>query len=256
MKQGKKIIVSLLYPTVAVAIAICVWAIAANAVGVELVLPTPAAAFRRFFEVAREGAFYRALFSTVWRSLVCFFLCTLFAGFFACLSALFSPVYRLVSPFIAVLRAVPTMSIIILCLIWLMPDTTPSVVAGIITFPALYSGFYAAITGVDVRLLEMARVYRIPKIKRVTHIILPQAAEPAFHQLQSAIGLNLKVLIAAEVMASTANSIGNLMKNSQVQLDTASLFAYTAAAIAVSLMLELAVFGLRYLCLRWKRVAS
>lgn len=256
MKQGKKIIYNLLYPVVAVLLAVLAWAIAANAIGVELVLPTPAAAFRRLCQVAGEQAFYRALFSTVWRSLKCFFTCALLAGVFACLSALFPPVYRLVSPLVAVLRAVPTMSIIILCLIWLMPDTTPSVVAGIITFPALYSGFYAAITGVDARLMEMAKVYRIPKIKRVTHVILPQAAEPAFHHLQSAIGLNLKVLIAAEVMASTANSIGNFMKTSQVQYDTASLFAYTVAAIVASLVLELAVFGLRYLCLRWKRVAS
>ena len=254
MKLGKKAALNLVYPFLSVAIVLLVWQIAALKIGVEIVLPAPASAFHRFFSVLSEGAFYRALFSTAWRSLVCFFFCAISSGVLAALSAFCKPFYRILSPVVAVLRAVPTMSIIILCLIALMPDTTPSVVAGIIVFPALFSGFYSAISGVDVRLLEMAQVYGVPKIKRVTHVILPQAAEPVFSQLQSAVGLNLKVLIAAEVMASTANSLGNLMKNSQVQLDTSSLFAYTAAAILLSLVMEFAIFAAKYLCLRWKRV--
>ena len=248
----KKIAESVGYPVFSVCLVVLLWQIAAQKIGVEVVLPAPKRAASEFFRILGERSFYVALGSSLWRSVVCFALSAVIAAGLALLSAAFPPVYRVLSPIVSVLRALPTMAVILLFFIWTSARQTPSFVAALVTFPLLFSGFYGALTGVDGELLEMMRVYRVPLFRKAL-VYAKETLAPALKLLKSAVGLNLKVLIAAEVMVSTKNSLGNLMMMAKVELDTSALFAYTVAAVLLSAALEGLFALLERVLVRWKR---
>ena len=254
IKDKKKFWGNILYPVASVVLVFLVWQIAATAVGSELILPSPAASFGEFFRILGTGSFYGALFSTFLRGLVCFGIAAGIAAVLAVVSFLVKPVYRILDPIVSVLRAVPTMSVIILFWICTTTQRAPSYVAMLIVFPMLFTGFYSALSGVDEKLLEMAKVYCVPRKKRVFQLYLRGAAEPTFDLLRSTIGLNYKVMIAAEVMVSTKNSIGTFMKQAQVELNIPLLFAYTLAAVILGVVMENAVRLVKYFVVRWNRV--
>ncbi len=68
--------------------------------------------------------------------------------------------------------------------------------------------------------------------------------------IQSTISLNLKVLIAAEVLAATKDSIGRMMQTAKLYLDTAELIAWTVVAIVLGALLESIIAFIKYIVVR------
>ena len=251
MSKKVKFALNILYPLITFALIAGIWAIAAAVIGVEIVLPAPSVAIGEFFSLLSDKIFYASLLSTFLRSLYSFVIAFVCAFATAVLGYLVKPFYKIFNPAVMVMRAIPTMSVILLCIIWLSARTSPVVIAFLIVFPVIYSGTYSAIGRVDDRLVMMSRIYKIPLKDRLTKLYMPAIAPEIMDSCRSAVGLNLKVLIAAEVLAATKNSLGNMMQLAKVSLDTASLFAYTIAAIILSFILEGAVYLIKRALVRW-----
>ena len=81
-------------------------------------------------------------------------------------------------------------------------------------------------------------------IRRAAALYLPSAASYALAAGRTALGLAWKAGVAAEVIGRTARSAGNMLYQSKLYLETADLFAWTAAVIIFSRVLEAAVFRL------------
>ena len=99
---------------------------------------------------------------------------------------------------------------------------------------------------------------------RATHLFLsddeirqiqeyvPQALPPVLSQLGPDFSLTLKVIVSAEVMCSTFNSLGGLIYQSNVFLDTAQMFALTICTLAVGGLCEWALSKLVLLTKKWR----
>lgn len=70
----KKIIGNICYPLAVVLLIFGVWAAAAYAKGVTLILPTPAQAFHELFAYVQTSVFWRALANSLWRSFYSFLI--------------------------------------------------------------------------------------------------------------------------------------------------------------------------------------
>ena len=142
------------------------------------------------------------------------------------------------SPIVLLIRIMPTMSIILLALIWFNSFQSTILVAFCVIFPMLYTSFCDAIHGVDEDLIEMSKVYKVNKYNQIFKMYLPQTLPMALTGIKSSIGLNLKLVIAAEVLAQTANSIGVNMQLANIYLNTATLLAWTVVAIILGGVFE------------------
>lgn len=250
--RAKKILYNLMFPVIVAAAVVLIWVIAAAAIGASLILPTPAMAVREFFAYFADAAFWRAVGNTMWRSFYSFLISFVLALVLAGLSKRFSTAKRLIDPFVAFIRAVPTMSIILILVICLDSARAPAVVAVIVIFPTLYSSFSAAIGSVDPKLIEMSRVYGVSARDRVFRLYIPNMAPELFEGSASGYSLNIKLVIAAEALASTARSIGNMMSFSKALLETEKLFALTIAAVLLSVICEWAIRLVGRAVIRWK----
>jgi NitT/TauT family transport system permease protein len=253
MKKRVMNIVKKFYPLLAVALFFAVWWIAAAVVGADIILPSPWRALKEFFVLMGSSCFYISIGLTLLITFVSFLVSFALAAIASSLARLFPPLNKVFSPLVLIARATPTMSIILLAIIWLNPWLSPVFIALLITFPLLYASFYGALTRIDSDIINMCKVYALPIKERLKSVYIPAVLPEVFTSSKSSISLSLKVLIAAEVMAQTAKSMGDSMQLSRLYFNTAELMGWTIAAILLSLLLELGVQALRKLVIKWER---
>ena len=147
------------------------------------------------------------------------------------MKALFSPVMTLV-------KSTPVASFIILALVWLGRGTVPVFIAALMVLPVVWANVSAGLAGIDPQLLELARVYRLPRARVLRRIAWPSVLPHLCAALRSALGLGWKAGIAAEVLTVPPYSIGKRIYEAKLYLETTELFAWTAAVVLVSLLIE------------------
>lgn len=250
--KWKKQLKNILYPMVALAAFVLLWLIVALVTDVEMILPRPDVAMRSFFLLFAKAKFWQAIGMTVLRTLIGFGISFALALGLAILARLWRPLARGLAPLITILRATPTMAIILLAIIWMSSATAPLLITFLVIFPQLYAAIYAAITETDADVVEMSKVYRVSRRDMVTKLYIPYLVPALFSSARSNIGLNVKLMIAAEALAQTSLSIGNFMQLSRIYLDTASLLGWTIAAILLGAALEGMVSLIRRLTVKWE----
>lgn len=243
---------NILFPLTAAALIIIIWAAAAALTGKEIILPQIDSVAESFIEIIKLPQFYQSVLYTLLRTFISFVAAFSLALILAALSAIYKPLYKFLSPFILLLRATPTISIILISLIWFKSFTAPMFIAFLIIFPALYAAIYGAIVSVDGELIQMSNVYRVSNFNMVKKLYIPSVLPAVLYSVKANISLNLKIIIASEVLAQTSSSIGLNMQISKIYLDTPVLFAWTIAAIILSYLLEVLVDVIRKNVIRWK----
>ena len=133
------------------------------------------------------------------------------------------------------------MAITLMLLIWSSPRVAPVIVGFLMLFPITYSQMMAAVDGMDAGLAQMADVYGISAGERLFKIYIPQILPPVLSQVGANFSLTLKVIISAEVMCSTFDSLGGMIHQSNVFLDTAQMFALTICALLAGGLLQWAL---------------
>lgn len=244
-------LLDLLYPVAAVALLVIVWAIAAAAIGDTLKLPSPAetaAAFFRLIGGADSGKFWSGFGMTLLRALSAYVGAGVVAFVLAWLSRI-DGVRRALFPLFSVLRAVPTMAVIFLFLIWVKARWSPVWVAVTVLLPTMYAAFTQAFDGIDPRLEEMSRVYKVPAVKRLKQMYAPLLLPSLIGSL-TFWSLSIKLVVAAEALAMTATSLGALLYNANINFETARLLAVSLAAVLAGFCIDGLTFTLRR-CVPW-----
>ena len=204
----------------------------------HLLLATPVDAVRCLAGLAGTGLFWQSVGFSALRILGGFLASCLAASVLAVPAARWNWVRELLSLPVAVVKAVPVASFIILALVWLDAQALSFFIAFLMVFPPVYLNVLEGIRQADRQLLEMAKVFRVPLWRRVKGIYLP-AVLPYFRTAASlGLGLCWKAGVAAEVIGLPAGSMGEQLYQAKVYYLTPELFAWTAVIVAVSVAFE------------------
>lgn len=215
--------------------AIAVWQIAAYAVGSKLLLASPFEVIKRMFGLAFGGGdFWHTVFYSFSRIALGFFG-GLFAGVLLAAAAGRSRIVEtLLFPYMVTIRSVPVASFVILALIWLTASKLASFVSFLMVMPIVYTNVLSGIRVVDPKLLEMARVFRVPPLRKLRFIWLPGLKSHLVSACEISLGLAWKSGIAAELIGYPTGSVGEKLYYSKVYLDTVDLFAWTVFIVLFS----------------------
>ena len=215
-----------------------VWTAAAALAGQELLLPSPAQTARKLLELASGAEFWLTVGRSVLRVLTGI-LTAVTGGVLLALLTHRSPLcMALLSPLMTLVKSTPVASFIILALVWLGRNTVPVFIAALMVLPVVWANVSAGLRGIDPGLLELARVYELPRLRVLRRITWPSVRPHLRAALRSALGLGWKAGIAAEVLTVPALSIGRRIYEAKLYLETTELFAWTAAVVLVSLAIE------------------
>lgn len=159
---------------------------------------------------------------------------------------------NLLRPTIALMKAIPVVSVIILMIFWFKTDRVPVIIGFMISFPVIYHAVIQGTRHVDQKLLEMAEVFRVPKGRVLTGIYLPSLLPFLVAGMDSAIGIGWKSVIAAEVICQPRYGIGTQLMAAKYNLVMEPLFAWTLLAVTISYLVEHAIRAVHSRMTRWQ----
>ena len=159
-----------LYTLISIIVLILLWKLISLYVDKEILVPSPEATLMSIFSLVRQKYFWRAVYHTLFRTITGFILALVSALVLGVAAGFIKPVYYLMKPFNTAIKATPTMSIILLALIWLNSEKAPILVSFLIIFPILYSNVVEGILNIDKNLLEMAELYKVKQRREITEL--------------------------------------------------------------------------------------
>lgn len=225
----------IIFPLVAI---IIFWKILSYKIDSELILPSPFDVFPRFFQLLTESAFRKHLLATILRSLLAFslsFVCSLSIGILSCLSKAFENFFKLP---LAIIKATPVVSLILLTLFWFKSNTVPVFIGILMTLPIMTTSIISGFKNVDLELLEMCHAFNFSKKQILTNLYIPSMLPYFFSGALSAFGLSWKVVVAAEILCLPKQAVGSALQTAKVHIETVDVFAITMSIILISFALE------------------
>ena len=215
--------------------------------GTSLLLPSPAETFLRLRELLGEPSFYSIIGHTFLRIFTGFLLGTAVGCILGGLTA-FSPLlYRFFALPMNAIKSTPVASFVILALFWTGAENLSIFISFIVVYPMIHVNTLAGLLSADPKLLEMARIFRVPVWKQAVYIYRGALYPYLKSVCRTALGMGLKSGIAAEVIGVPDGSIGEGLYLSKIYLDTADLFAWTITIILISVIFEKGILLLLYL---------
>lgn len=167
-------------------------------------MPAPSAVVETLGDLVTGGDLQQHLTASLVRVFGGFLLGTLAAIPLATLVGLSPLAERLLDPTIQALRAIPSLAWVPLLLLWMGIDEAPKLtLVAIGAFFPVYVNAVAGIHGVDRKLVEIGRVYRLGPVALARRIILPAALPSLLTGLRMGLGMSWLFLVAAELIAAT-----------------------------------------------------
>ncbi len=233
-----------------------IWLIAYYSVRNDYIIPSFSETIKSFGVCLISADFWTAFAFTVLRTVGSFAISFVFATALVASGAIFGKINAFIKPFIDVMRTLPTLAVVLILLFWTTPSVAPVVVTVLVLFPMIYAQLYAAVKGIDGGIIEMAEVYGIAKRERLTKMYLPMISPSILAQTGANISLGIKVMISAEVLAGTYESMGGLMQNARVYVDMPRLAALTLIAVLTGLCIDLCFSFTEKFTFKWSKKES
>lgn len=236
MKKINKLF-NLILPIFTIAVLLLVWSVVAKVQNNEYVVPSLQSTLQELVLLFGQQKFYTALLFTLLRSIIAFLLSFIMAFILAYCSVKSLKLERLILPIISITRTLPTIAIAWLLLFWTDSQVAPVVITMLVVLPTSYTQIKGALECVNKRTIEAGKVDGAGFINVLFKIELPQIAPEVFSVIGSGLALNLKLMVAAEVLSATIKSLGNMI-NLATPFEVAKILALTVVVLLLGLFVE------------------
>ncbi|KPH09038.1 ABC transporter permease [Rhizobium acidisoli] len=242
-------IVGLVFPVVLFA----AWEILVRAgiVGGRL-MPPPSRILYTVYTLAASGDLTTHVSATLRRVAIGFTFGSLIGTVLGALTGSSKSLARLLDPTLQALRAIPSIAWVPLFILWfgIFEASKVALIAVGVFFP-VYLGVYGAVVGVDRRIVEVGRVFRLSGFELIRLILLPAVLADYILALRAGLGLGWMFVVAAEFMGAS-EGLGYLLVDGQQLgkpdqiLAAILIFAIVGKATDTLLLIATAPF------LRWR----
>lgn len=217
----------------------CVWYVISICVRSSLIFPGPDLVFARIFELAKTGHFFIYLWQTFYKAFIGLLLALLVGLFLGFIIGISQKLFELFRPLLMVVRSVPIVSwLSTVILLWGIGWKGVVFIVFMTLLPTVIFNIAEGVRSVDVRLLEMAKIYSVPKRKVFKKIYLGSILPFLLSAVNVSIGTMWKAAIVSEYLIGDSG-LGLQIFQSKFYIDTPKVFAFTLSAVLVGLLLEL-----------------
>lgn len=238
----------------AVIFALCLWQLAAMTIDSKILLVSPVEVAVRLTTIWQAEGFWTSIWFSFYHIAGGFFLALFLGIVLAALAGRFSRIETLLWPFLVTIKTVPVASFVVICLIWLSAEKLSVFISFLIVLPVVYGNVLEGIKSEDKLMLEVGTVFRMPLLRRLLYIHLPQLKPFIMSACATALGMAWKAGVAAEIIGTPDGSIGKQLFYSKIYLDTDDLLCWTVIIVIVSVLFEkLFMLGLKALYGRLER---
>lgn len=215
-----------------------VWTVLALIANSSYILPSIPETLVAMGKLLITGEFYLAFMLTLLRSFIAFSISFLLAFILSVFCYKSKTAERVINPIVGILRALPTVAVILLLLIWTNSQVAPVIVTTLVVLPTLKTQTTNSLNSLDKDLFVMCKVFNVEKKEIFTKVTVPQIMPSLLLSVGAGLSLNVKLMVAAEVLASTKNSIGNMLNYANFNLLIPKMLALVTFSVLACLVIE------------------
>lgn len=214
------------------------WVIAAAISADPMILPQPWALIGPFWKAVVSGTLPWHLWMTLTRVIWAFGLAMSLGLVLGLLMGRMPAVDRWLDPWLVVFLNLPALVLIVLCYLWIGLNETAAIAAVTLNkIPNVTTIIREGARALDPGLAAMAQVFRMPPLRRLRHVVLPQLAPFIAGAARSGIAVIWKIVLVVEFLGRS-NGIGFQVHLYFQQFDVAMVLVYALSFIAVMLLVE------------------
>ena len=162
----------------------------------------------------------------------------LFALGLASLAYRYQKVKEFIYPIVLIAKTIPTVSIIVLTLIWFGREGTITTIVSLVVFPILYSNILFGFNSIDKAILDDLKLIDTSYFNKLIYVYLPLIRHQIMESLKVTVSLGFKVSIMSELLAQIRVGIGREIYFNKINILTDRIFAWTIIIIFVSMLLD------------------
>jgi sulfonate transport system permease protein len=215
-------------------------------------VPPPSRIIATISELAVSGELTRHIAATLYRVAAGFGLGVIAGTLMGAVCGYWNVARQAVDPTVQALRAIPSIAWVPLFILWLgIFETSKIALIAVGVFFPVYLGVMGAIRGVDRKIVEVGRAFRLSGAAMIRRILLPAVLPAYVVALRVGLGLGWMFVVAAEFMGASEGLGYLLIDGQQLGKPAQILASITIFAIlgkTTDALIELATAPL----LRWQ----
>jgi NitT/TauT family transport system permease protein len=217
---------------------VLLWQLAALLIASPL-LPGPAAVVAAMARAAESGALQTNIAITLARVAASFLIAMAIGSAVGIALGRSVQLNELFGPWVVVLLNLPALVVIILCYVWFgLTEAAAITAVAINKIPNVAVTMREGAAALSRDLDEMARVYRLPRLKALREVTLPQLVPFFAASARSGLALTWKIVLVVELLGRS-NGVGFELQTAFQLFDVATILAYALAFTAVVQVIEL-----------------
>lgn len=178
-------------------------------------LPAPTSVVVTIWELAISGELFNHIGITLYRVALGFLIGSSLATVLGALTGYFPLLYQLLDPLLQSLRSIPSLAWVPLFILWMgIYETSKVALIAVGVFFPVYLNLMSGVQGVDRKLVEVGKVYRLNSLELIRRVFLPATMPAYIVGLRSGLGLGWMFVVAAEIMGAS-QGLGFLLVDGQ-----------------------------------------
>ncbi|MBF4694588.1 ABC transporter permease [Fusibacter ferrireducens] len=219
-------------------ILVSIWWLVSIVIGKSYILPSPWLSLKALIQVVWDKSFLFTIVMTLARVLVCVGMSVVVGFVLGFIAGQSHFIEYLLKPLLLITRTLPTIVIIVYVILWMPNALSPIFVTFLVTFPIVYANVLEGYRQTDLKLVEMAQIYKVDRRKMIQNIYVPSILPYLRSSIIAITSLGLKVVIASEVLSQTPKSIGLRFQMAKINIQTETVFAWALVTIVLSMVLD------------------
>ncbi len=215
-----------------------IWYVLSKVVANDIIIPTIESVVTSFITIVVCDHCLKSILITLSRVFIIWMLSLISALLMALMSDKYVVVRRFFEPLHTMIKAIPTISYLIVCLLWFGSEKSVHVVAYFLLFPIFYQMFLTALQSESADLKDVFKVYPENWWDTFRLRTLPLLKLSAINAGKTAFSMGLKAVVMAEILSQVKDGIGKRMSLAKLDLDTSSIVAWTIIILLISKAFE------------------
>jgi sulfonate transport system permease protein len=215
-------------------------------------LPAPTTVLQTILDLARSGDLFRHIGITLYRVAVGFVLGTLVATILGALTGYSRTAQAYLDPLLQALRNIPSIAWVPLFILWLgIYESSKIALIAVGVFFPVYLNLMSGVQGVDRKLVEVGKMYRLSQIQLVRRVFFPATLSSYLVGLRNGLGLGWMFVVAAELMGAS-RGLGYLLVDGQTTSRPAVIIASIALFALLGKLTDCGLLAINRRLLYWQ----
>lgn len=233
---------------------VLIWQIAASLVGDSTLLPGPLETATVAVQQIRSGDLLFHVGMTLLRVTIAFAAAMLIGTAIGVLLGRRQQLDLFFDSWLVIALNIPALVTIVLCYVWFgLTEAAAILAVALNKTPTVVTILREGAKALDMALIEMARLYRVPPARLFRRVVLPQLAPSLMAAARSGLALTWKIVLVVELLGRP-NGVGFEIRRFFNFFDIAGILAYTLVFVGIILLVEAAFLKpLDRRVSRWRR---